>query len=65
MNDEDMRLCFAMFAMLKMAWHRGDEEADARDCWYIADKMLEAREATSEEGIVSIKKRRYVKKENV
>ena len=64
MSDDDLRLCFAMFAMLKMSWHRGEEEADARDCWFIADKMLEARHA-DEEGIVAIKKRKYTKKEVV
>jgi hypothetical protein len=61
MNDEDMRMCFAMFAMLKMSWHRGEEEADARDCWLVADKMLEARNA-DDEGIVAIKKRKYTRK---
>lgn len=64
MNDEDMRMCFAMFAMLKMSWHRGEEEADARDCWFIADKMLEARNA-DDEGIVAIKKRKYTRKGDV
>ena len=64
MNDDDLRICFAMFAMLKMSWHRGDEDMDARDCWFIADKMLEARNTESDvdEGIVAIKKRKYTRK---
>jgi hypothetical protein len=64
MSDEDLRICFAMFAMLKMSWHRGDEDMDAKDCWFIADKMLEARnaETSADEGIVAIKKRKYTRK---
>jgi hypothetical protein len=61
MNEEEMRLCFALFAMLKMSWEKGEELEDAKDCWFIADKMLEAR-TLDEGGIVAIKKRRYVKK---
>jgi hypothetical protein len=48
-----------MFAMQKMNWERGQDKANAEDCFRIADAMLEASEAQPvEEGIVSIKKRR-------
>lgn len=55
-GDDDLRDCFAMFAMLGListgdAWK--PEEA-----WEIADEMLEARNKKEpEEGIVAIKKR--------
>jgi hypothetical protein len=56
MNDEDLRDFFAAFAMFAMAWHRGDEEQDARDCFFLADKMLEER-AKDKTGIAAIKPR--------
>jgi len=65
MTDEDMRVCFAMFAMLKMTWDRGDEENDARDCWKIADEMLRARHLEQDEGIAAIKKRQPRRKSDV
>ena len=57
MTDDDMRLCFAMFAMLKMDWKYGQEPTDAKDCWLIADEMLKAKQAEHDDGIASIKKR--------
>jgi hypothetical protein len=57
MTDEELRTCFAMFAMLKMAWHRGEEADDAHDCWFIADAMLKAKPREEDEGIAAIKKR--------
>jgi hypothetical protein len=54
MNDEDLRDLFAAFAMMKMSWCRGEEENDASDCWFIADKMLEARKKQAA-GIAAIK----------
>jgi hypothetical protein len=65
MNYEDMRLCFAMFAMLKMDWRRGDEAEDAKDCWFIADEMIKARYQDQDEGIAAIKKRPYKRKTDV
>jgi hypothetical protein len=62
MSEEDMRMCFAMFAMLKVSWDRGEEENDARDCWRIADEMLKARHLDQDEGIASIRKRQYKRK---
>lgn len=62
MSEEDLRICFAMFAMLKMSWKRGEEDHDAQDCWFIADKMIAAMTPEEDEGIVAIKKRTYKKK---
>jgi hypothetical protein len=56
MNDEDLRDFFAAFAMFKMSWSRGDEDDDARDCFLLADKMLEARNK-HKIGIAAIKPR--------
>lgn len=65
MNDEDLRFCFAMFAMLKMDWKRGGEADDAKDCWFIADEMIKAKHADHDDGIASIKKRQYKRKADV
>lgn len=59
MNDDDLRDFFAAFAMLKMAWNRGEEDEDARDCYFIADKMLDARNK-DKTGIAGIKNRRQM-----
>jgi len=62
MSEQDriyLRHLYAMFAMMKMTWSKGEEKEDAEDCFVIADAMLEASESKPvEEGIVSIKKRR-------
>jgi hypothetical protein len=56
MNEEDLRDCFAMFAMMGLitrgdTWH-------PRDVWEVADAMIEARtKKEPEEGIVAIKKK--------
>jgi hypothetical protein len=60
MNEEDLRDCFAMFAMLGLIMK--DKVCDAEEAWFVADKMLEARNPTDEEGIAVIKKRKYVRK---
>jgi hypothetical protein len=57
MDKAELRVLFASFAMLKMTWHRGEESDDAKDCWFIADKMIDAMDET-EGGIVAIKKRK-------
>jgi len=62
-HDTNLRDLAAMFAMLKMAWHRGEEAEDAKDCWLIADEMIKARNLEPEEGLAAIKKgRRNVRK---
>jgi hypothetical protein len=60
MNENDLRDCFAMFAMTGWLMN-GDytKEEIPRLSYDLADAMLEARKAEpdDEEGIVSIKKR--------
>ena len=55
MNENDLRDCFAMFAMLGFM-SRGSVW-EYKEAWDIADGMLKARKGEVEEGIVSIKKR--------
>jgi hypothetical protein len=62
MNEEDLRDCFAMFAMLGLMTSNTDWEAD--DPWKIAERVLEARnKAEDDGGITTIKKRKYVRKD--
>jgi hypothetical protein len=62
-GDDDLRDCFAMFAMQKITWKKGEEAQDAEDCYVIADAMMEARKGKNdEEGIAGISKRRYTRK---
>jgi len=62
MNENDLRDCFAMFAMMGIVVRGGlhpelmPEEGIARRSYELADAMLQARKI-DEEGIVAIKKR--------
>ena len=63
MNEEDLRDCFAMFALngiLSCNYDVGEEPAVL--AYKYADAMLEARNPPEEEGIATIKKRKYVRK---
>ena len=56
MNEQDLRDCFAMFAVVGLM-HQG-KDWEAKDAWDVADAMLEARKKEVEEdGIATIKKR--------
>ena len=59
MNDNDLRDCFAMFALLRMSF--GDTDIaysnGAEKCYRIADAMLEARKP-KEVGIKAVKRTR-------
>ena len=56
MNENDLRDCFAMFAVVGLM-HQG-KDWEAKAAWEIADAMLEARKKEVEEdGIATIKKR--------
>lgn len=56
MNENDLRDCFAMFAVVGLM-HQG-KDWEAKDAWEIADAMLETRKKEPEEdGIATIKKR--------
>ena len=61
MNERDLRDCFAMFAMLRIAMDGEKEmmEASAKRCWRMADAMLETRdEAEQTVGLPPIKSRK-------
>jgi len=77
MNEEDLRDCFAMFALNGYISYMGcnpkdngkiceagenNAEALARASYTFADAMLDARSQSDEEGIAVIKKRKYVRK---
>jgi hypothetical protein len=55
MNDQDLRDCFAMFAMVGLVAR--DKVFDAEEAWFVADKMLEARKPQETVGLPAIKKR--------
>ena len=58
MNDEDLRDLFAAFALISKAWIMPDLQAHAKNCYAIADAMIEAKYAKPEEvGITSVIKR--------
>jgi hypothetical protein len=69
MNEQDLRDCFAMFAMMGVIVRGGlhpelmPEECIARRSYELADAMLEARnpELEVEEGIVAVKPKRRTK----
>ena len=58
MNEEDLRDCFAMFALNGLLSRAS--VFDAKEVWEIADAMIEARKAEPEQevGIVAVKSRR-------
>ena len=60
MNEQDLRDCFAMFALLRMSF--GDTDIaysnGAEKCYKIADAMLEARDPQTSAGLPPIKRRR-------
>ena len=63
MNENDLRDCFAMFAMMGIIiTHKGeDAESASLTAYAFADAMLKARNPEPEEGIVAIKKTRKAK----
>lgn len=66
MNDEDLRDLFAAFAMVSKMWVSGKEEADARQCYRMADAMIEAKyKETPEDGGIAtvVKKPRKTKEQ--
>ncbi len=63
MNEQDLRDCFAMFAMVGKIIREGAGNLVAEDVWNIADEMVKARktEPEVEEGIVAVKPKRKTK----
>jgi hypothetical protein len=60
MNDEDLRDCFAMFAMNGMLSSGLRDYSVAKTAYKMADEMMEARKP-NEEGIVAIKRKVKIK----
>jgi len=56
MNEEDLRDCFAMFALAGAVM--AGKSRTAEEVWQIADDMMEARKPKEEAGIAAIKPRR-------
>jgi len=63
MKDEDLRDLFAFGAMISKAWQAPNFEDHAKNCYAIADAMIEAKYKKEEEGIASVIKR--TRKKNV
>jgi hypothetical protein len=67
MNDEDLRDLFAAFAMVSKMWIAPNLADHAKDCYRIADAMLDAKYAEPvsepEMGITAIKRKRKTTKE--
>ena len=60
MNEEDLRDCFAMFALaglVMMNQEPCDDQAVAELSYRLADKMLEARKPKEEAGLPAIRRR--------
>jgi hypothetical protein len=59
MNEQDLRDCFAMFAMVGLFMKGiGLDEEGARQCYAAADAMLEARKLQETVGLPAIKRKR-------
>ena len=60
MNDEDLRDCYAMFAMLGMlidGSQTAGMKAVAQGAYEMADEMLEARKPKESAGLPAIRRR--------
>jgi mannose/cellobiose epimerase-like protein (N-acyl-D-glucosamine 2-epimerase family) len=56
MNEDDLRDCFAMFALAGAVM--AGKSRTAEEVWQLADDMMEARKPKEESGIAAIKPRR-------
>jgi hypothetical protein len=59
MNEEDLRDCFAMFALAGAVI--AGKSRSAEDVWAIADEMMEARKPKEDVGIASVRRVRKTK----
>lgn len=57
MNENDLRDCFAMFAMMGLIINKNYDDL-AEEAYLVADTMIVARRPQEEAGITAIKKRR-------
>ena len=60
LNEDDLRDCFAMFALIGVKTSANYEE-QAKWCYEMADAMMEARKPKDEAGIASVKRTRKAK----
>ena len=60
MNEEDLRDCFAMFALPVLIEKYGVDDA-TEYAYRVADRMLQARKPKDEAGIASVKRTRKTK----
>jgi hypothetical protein len=58
MSEEELRDCFAMFALMRMSFNDAEiaYRNGAEKCYKIADAMMEARKPKEESGIVAVKR---------
>ena len=56
MNEQDLRDCFAMFAMMGLIMHKGIVERIPELSYAMADAMIEARKP-KQAGITAIKRK--------
>ena len=62
MNEQDLRDCFAMFALNALIVNEGTlDDRMPNKAYLMADLMLEARKATEEQGIAAAKPKRVRK----
>lgn len=63
MNEEDLRDCFAMFAMVGLLMRSSSHPVVAipQEAYQYADAMLEARKPKDESGIAAVKRTRKTK----
>jgi mannose/cellobiose epimerase-like protein (N-acyl-D-glucosamine 2-epimerase family) len=59
MNEEELRDCFAMFALAGAVMAGKSRTAD--EVWQLADDMMEARKPKDETGIAAVKRTRKSK----
>lgn len=69
MNDDDLRDCFAMFALMGLVSHTPydavvDVNRHAYQAYNFADAMMEARKPKEDGGITSVAKRTYRRKKD-
>ena len=58
MNEDDLRDCFAMFALLGVrSSTTANYEEQAKWCYEMADAMIEARKPKEEAGLPAIRRR--------
>lgn len=58
MNEQDLRDCFAMFAMVGLVMRGSPLEQISETSWMMADEMLEARKGSGSVGLPPVRARK-------